>query len=123
MEFVPGQGASVQCPHDSSLGPGFPLSPPVQGKPGLNSMPCPLNAVLLSAANKSLNFHESRTLSDSLEMRVHVVAFSAEGTPFALPNLNGYCPQVVSRILCFNEMLINLDHEFKRITLDGKPQK
>jgi hypothetical protein len=27
MEFVPGQGALVQCPHNSLLGPGFPLIP------------------------------------------------------------------------------------------------
>jgi hypothetical protein len=42
----------------------------VQGQHGLNCMPCPLNPVLLSTATKSLNFHESHTLPESLEMQL-----------------------------------------------------
>jgi hypothetical protein len=49
--------------------------------------------------------------------------FWVEGTLFALPDLTINFPQVVSRILFYNEMLINLDHDFKRIILGGKPQK
>jgi hypothetical protein len=46
-----------------------------------------------------------------------------EGKLFALPDLTVRCPQVVFRILFYNEMLINLDPDFKRIILVGKPQK
>jgi hypothetical protein len=42
---------------------------------------------------------------------------------FPLPDLTVRCPQVVFRILFYSEMLINLDPEFKRIILVGKPQK
>jgi hypothetical protein len=62
----------------------------VEGKHGLNSMPCPFNAVLLSAANQSLNFHESRTLPHSLETWIHMCTWLASerrGTLFALPDL------------------------------------
>jgi hypothetical protein len=55
-------------------------------------------------------------------MRIHVVAFSAEGTPFALPDYSNF-PQVVSRVLFFNEMQINLDRDCKRIALGGKLRK
>jgi hypothetical protein len=45
------------------------------------------------------------------------------GTLFALPDLSVHFPQVVSRIFFYKEMLINLDHDFKRITLGGKHEK
>jgi hypothetical protein len=45
------------------------------------------------------------------------------GTLFALSDLTVYFAQVVSRILFYNEMLINLDCDFISITLDGKAQK
>jgi hypothetical protein len=89
-------------------------------------MPCPLNAVLISDAKKSLNFHKSCTLPDSLEMGIHMctlVAFRVEGKLFTLPDLTVRCPQVVFRILLYNEMLVSLDPDFKRIILGGKPQK
>jgi hypothetical protein len=44
-------------------------------------------------------------------------------TVIALPDLTVCCPQVVFRILFYNEMLVNLDLDFKRITVGGKPQK
>jgi hypothetical protein len=46
-----------------------------------------------------------------------------EGTLFALPYLTVNCPQVVSRILFYNEMQINLDHDFKSIILERKITK
>jgi hypothetical protein len=46
-----------------------------------------------------------------------------EGKLFALPDLTVRCPQVVFRILLYNEMLVSLDPDFKRIILGGKPQK
>jgi hypothetical protein len=44
------------------------------------------------------------------------------GMLFALPDLTVNFPQVVS-IFSYNEMLINLDCDFKSIILDGKAQK
>jgi hypothetical protein len=44
----------------------------VQGKHGLNSMPCPFKPMLLSTASKSLNFHGSHPLPDSLEIQIHM---------------------------------------------------
>jgi hypothetical protein len=76
-EFLPGQGAPVQCPYKSSLWPDFPLSPSGSRKPGLNSMPCPLSAVFLHAAYQSLNFYESHTLPDTLETWIHMCTWLA----------------------------------------------
>jgi hypothetical protein len=47
-----------------------------------------------------------------------------EGTLFALPDFSVHFPQVVfSRILFYNEMLINLDHGFKRYCSRGNTPK
>jgi hypothetical protein len=72
MELLLGQVPPLQCPHNSFLWPGFPFSLQVQGKHGLNSMLCLLNPVLLSAPNKSLNFHKFCTLSNYLKMQIHM---------------------------------------------------
>jgi hypothetical protein len=124
MQFVLGQCPPVQCPPNSSLGPGFPLSPSDSREawaklyvlsPGCNAS---------SAGNKSLNLHGSHTLPDywKCESLVHVVASEWRGH-CALPDLTLLFPQVVSRIWFYNGMLINLYPDFKRITLGGKPQK
>jgi hypothetical protein len=49
-----------------------------------------------------------------------MVGFFLEGTIFDLSNVNVNCPQVVSKILFYNEMLSNLDHDCKGI---GKSPK
>jgi hypothetical protein len=45
-----------------------------------------------------------------------------ERTFFDIPNLTLHFTQVVSRILFYNEMLINFDHDANRITLGGSPK-
>jgi hypothetical protein len=89
-------------------------------------VPCPLSAVLLSAANQSLNFHESHTLPDNIENlnpHVHEVSLCVERTLFALPDVTVNFPQVAFQVWFYNEMLINVDNEFKRIILGASPQK
>jgi hypothetical protein len=44
-------------------------------------------------------------------------------TLFALPDLTGNFPQVVSRIFFYNDVVINLYCHFRSSTLDGKAQK
>jgi hypothetical protein len=77
MEFVPGQSTPVQGPQTPYRDLASLWVHQVQGKHGLSSMPCPLNAVLLSAVNTSLNFHESCTLPESLEMGIHMCTWLA----------------------------------------------
>jgi hypothetical protein len=77
LEFLLEQSTAVKWPHNCLLGHGLPLS--LSGSSEAWTKLCNLsfNPVLLSASNKSLNFHESHTLPDSLEIWIHMCTWLA----------------------------------------------
>jgi hypothetical protein len=77
MEFVPGQGAPVQCPPNALFWPGFPLSPSGSQAAWAKLYAVSPQSSASQPCHKSLNFHESHTLPDSLEMRIYTCTWLA----------------------------------------------